>query len=370
MSRVGVGKGWGGRLLLLGTVAVLVPACGGDDGGTVLVIVWPSTNPQNVSICTAVNDQFQPQIASDGAGGAIMVWYDGRGGTNYDIYAQRVSSAGAVQWTSDGVAICTVANNQMFPQIVTDGSGGAIFVWQDYRAVTTSGIYAQRVNSAGAVQWATNGVAICTVAIAGSRPKIISDGSGGAIIVWEDWRGGNYDIYAQRVDGAGAVQWATNGVPLCTAVGEQSVPQITTDGSGGAIVVWQDYRSGTNYDIYAQRVDGAGAVQWATNGVPLCTAANEQSQHAVVSDGSSGAIIVWYDGRTGMVWDIYAQRVNGVGTVQWATDGVAICTAPIDRVYPQIVSDGSGGAVMVWYDRRSGTNWDIYAQGISAGGLQ
>jgi hypothetical protein len=39
-------------------------------------------------------------------------------------------------------------------------------------------------------------------------------------------------------------------------------------------------------------------------------------------------------------------------------------------LYPHIVSDGSGGAIMVWQDYRSGTNWDIYAGAVSAGGLQ
>ena len=31
-------------------------------------------------------------------------------------------------------------------------------------------------------------------------------------------------------------------------------PQITTDCAGGAIITWRDYRSGSQYDIYAQRV--------------------------------------------------------------------------------------------------------------------
>jgi hypothetical protein len=39
-------------------------------------------------------------------------------------------------------------------------------------------------------------------------------------------------------------QWITDGVPVCTAAGDQEVPQITTDGSGGAIFTWSDYRAG------------------------------------------------------------------------------------------------------------------------------
>jgi len=47
-------------------------------------------------------------------------------------------------------------------------------------------------------------------------------------------------------------------VALCTATGLQGSPTIASDGAGGAIVTWTDFRSGTNSDIYAQRVDANG----------------------------------------------------------------------------------------------------------------
>src|SRR3972149_946910 len=94
-------------------------------------------------------------------------------------------------------------------------------------------------------------------------PPIISDGSGGAIITWDDFRNGSdYDIYAQRINSSGEVQWTSNGVPISMAANEQSYPKITSDGSGGAIITWQDFRNGSNPNIYAQKVSSAGLVQW------------------------------------------------------------------------------------------------------------
>jgi len=56
---------------------------------------WPhDPNNGNVALSTAAGDQQVPTIASDGAGGAIVTWYDYRGGTNYHIYAQRVERFG------------------------------------------------------------------------------------------------------------------------------------------------------------------------------------------------------------------------------------------------------------------------------------
>ena len=173
-----------------------------------------------VGICTLGDIQYDPQIASDGAGGAIMVWEDHRSGVNYDIWAQRIDDYGNVKWTVDGVNICAALWEQRYPQLVSDGSAGAIIVWQDFRNGNFD-IYAQRVDENGAVQWTVDGVVICTATGPQERPKIVSDDAGGAIITWMDYRGAAYDIYAQRIDGDGLVQWTANGVSVCAAAGHQ-----------------------------------------------------------------------------------------------------------------------------------------------------
>ena len=320
-----------------------------------------------VAICTAANNQYEPQITSDGFGGAIITWHDERSGAP-DIYAQRVDSDGVVQWTADGVAICTAADNQYDPQITSDGSGGAIITWQDER-LWPPDIYAQRVDSDGNILWTNDGQAICTDIHDQWYPKITSDGSGGAIIAWWDGRSSFFDIYAQRVDSGGNVQWTANGVAICTAPDFQQFLQITSDDSGGAIITWEDRRS--VIDIYAQRVDENGNTQWTANGVAICTAPDNQWNPQITSDGSGGAIITWEDRRPYQGQDIYAQRVDSGGTVQWTADGVAICTAANEKYLPQIASDGSGGAIITWRDDRSGTYYDrdIYAQRVDSGGI-
>jgi hypothetical protein len=337
-----------------------------------------------VALCTASGNQQNAQIARDGAGGAIVAWQDRRGGSNDDIYAQRVLADGSVDpaWPTQGVALCTVASNQTAPQIVSDGAGGAIVTWQDGRN-GPSNIYAQRVLAAGTVDpgWPANGVAVCSgVAVAQGPPQIVSDGVGGAIVTWQDGRNGTADIYAQRVqaDGTVAPGWPTNGVGLCVANRVQAFPQIVSDGAGGAIVTWHDSRGSSPtfdiYDIYAQRVLATGTVApaWPTNGVPLCTVASNQLYPQIVSDGAGGAIVTWYDRRSGqpidpIFQDVYAQRVSAAGVPQWTAGGLALCTAASTQVNPEIASDGVGGAIVTWQDHR-GSTYDIYAQRVLAGG--
>lgn len=332
------------------------------------VVEWAD---DGVAICAATVMDYAPLISSDGSGGAIIAWVDFRNG-NWDIYAQKVNASGAAQWTANGIAICTEASSQRYPGIISDGAGGAIIAWEDY----SNNLYAQRVNASGAVQWTINGVPICTAAGAQVRLAATSDGSGGAIIAWADFRHNDFyneDIYAQRVNASGVVQWTTNGVAICTATGHQHSARITSDGAGGAIVAWVDNRNGPSDDIYAQRINASGAVQWTIDGIAICTAPAHQHSLVIISSGISGAIISWNDERnfSTSARDIYAQRVDASGAVQWTTDGIAICTATGYQDLPEIASDGADGAIVTWFDCRGASNdmYGIYAQKVNASGV-
>jgi hypothetical protein len=332
----------------LGLILAASPDTGASEG------LWLENG---VAICTATNDQSDPILASDGNGGAIVIWYDMRGG-NSDIYAQRINSNGVALWNLNGVAICTEIHDQFSPQVTADGQGGAIIAWYDTRS-DTGDIYAQRVNSAGVPLWTTNGVAVCTAPNRQSDPMLVSDGNGGAIIAWFDNRGTNPLVYTQRINASGTPVWLHDGVPICATTANQYAPQLVADGQGGAIVAWYDGRSDAG-DIYVQRIDQAGTLKWDAAGVAICTAANDQSDPQLVSDGRNGAIIAWYDHRA-VNPQIYAQHVDQDGMPKWVANGVAVCASGYNQYSPQLITDGNGGAIVAWYDARNDAA-DIYAQ--------
>src|SRR5665647_3194746 len=117
----------------------------------------------------------------------------------------------------------------------------------------------------------------------------------------------------------------------------------------------------TNLSVFAQ---------WSTNPTVNNAVCNYTGNHTIihgVSDGAGGAIFTWCFVGNGGTQDIYAQRINATGSLQWNVDGVAICNAVSDQYSPRLVSDTAGGAIIAWYDNRAG-NYDIYAQRINANG--
>jgi hypothetical protein len=135
------------------------------------------------------------------------------------------------------------------------------------------------------------------------------------LVAWCDTRGGAYDIYAQRVTAGGTIApgWDPNGNPLCTATSYQLNPIIVADGVGGAIVAWQDLRGGSNYDIYAQRVDPHGVVQWDANGNVVCAGPGSQEAPTIVADGVGGLLAAWIDSRSGPDGDIFGMHLRPNG---------------------------------------------------------
>ena len=331
-------------------------------------VLWTANG---VALCTAAKAQIAPQVVSDGVGGAVVVWEDGRvGGTNRDVYAQRINAAGAAEWTANGVGLCTAANSQYLPKIVSDGAAGAIVTWTDFRIGGVSDIFAQRVDASGAVVWAANGVGLSGPASSEYSPVIVADGAGGAIVTWQDFRSGLADIYAQRINALGAPQWTLNGVVISAARWDVN-GQIVADEAGGAIVTWHSIEDDEfEYDLYAQRVDASGAVEWPAGGVAISTAAGNQVVSAMVPDGDGGAIIAWEDSLydSSSNYDIRAQRVNSSGTAQWTAGGVSVCSAENEQHHPVILADGPGGAIISWEDFRNGSNTDIFALQIGPDG--
>ncbi len=317
-----------------------------------------------VLVCGEIDYQWMPRIVTDDAGGAIVVWLDQRNGGEYDLYGNRIDREGNV-FGGGGLPLAAAPGTQYQHRLIPDGTGGAFVVWADSRAGDGYyDVYAQKVDGQGSIYWPENGLAVCTAPGTQDGPKVVPDLAGGAIFIWMDYRKGQYDIYAQRVTGAGDTLWAANGIPIDTSMGDQDVPEVVPDGSGGAIMIWTDGRNGDS-DIYAQRIDVNGNLVWGPDAVPVCIEPGGPSNPRLVATSDGGACVAWTDYRNGYS-DVYAQKIDQNGQVLWQGGGMAVCPESWNKYSAQLTGDGAGGAIVVWYDERNYN--ETYAQRIQSDG--
>jgi len=335
---------------------------------------WPACGRV---VTQAPTGQVHARVASDGADGAIVVWEDHRS-HRVNVFAQHVLASGAIdpQWTPDGVpvlgdsvALESADGGQVVPQVVADGAGGAIVVWEDLRTGANDiDLFAQHLRADGSLDpaWPVNGIAV--IAAVGNQEKFVveSDGLGGALVAWQDARG--LDVYAQRVLVSGALAWPPDGVPLELTAGIQQSPEIASDGAGGAIVTW--FTLGPGSAIFAQHVLATGSVDatWPVGGRVVCDAEGDRAFPVIVPDGAHGAIVAWPDARIENIVHIFVQHVLASGAVDpaWPVNGRAISGATPSETQPHLVPDGAGGAIVNW----SGIDLSIqqFAQHVLASG--
>jgi hypothetical protein len=285
------------------------------------------------------------------------------------LFANRVDGSGTVAWGTDGITVLSAANVTPLLPVAAPSRGfsghldGVLVTWVHQNPVTRptfSDVHANRIFLTGGLLWGSSSVgaivhqgvdtdwdAIETFDQA--QPRIASDGLGGAIVVWEDFRdfhriGPNglhqQDLYGQRLNNSGVGLWTGNGAPPDTTRGPQGRHRIVMDRSSGVWIAYED-SSLNEQDVKAIRVDSGGSVTWT--GIIAGVVNNEQSVPLLAADGAGGFLCVWNDER-----DILSTGDNVYGT-HFDKDGI-IFNPILDLTLP------NGGEVWAARDIRT-VNW-------------
>ncbi len=268
----------------------------------------------------------------------------------YTLILCLISFSSFSQWNTDSTLrnpICTAVKNQYNPRSCSDGNGGAFITWVDERIITQPTAYAQHINKKGKVLWATEGIAVSDPTFDMVYSLIVSDGSGGAILVFEiSVLGGAHQLWAQHIDASGTLLWGSSGVKLTDITDSRlswaEDPEqdgISADGAGGAFITWQAYQS-SNY-IFAQHISASGNLVWGTTGVGLNGSYVYVSN--IVSTGAGTAVIGYTDG----VYKYYLQRLAADGSYLWGAAGLLISSINYYQKVGVLAYDGSSATPSV-----------------------
>ena len=153
-------------------------------------------------------------------------------------------------------------------------------------------------------------------------------------------------------------QWSTNpatNLPLADRSGEQALPKLATTADGGCYVAWFD-NSGGSYAVYLQRLDAGGFEQWPHNGLLISNQPQSSSlvDWDLIADSTGSAVLCFTDIRAGGDLDVYAYRVDPIGSMLWGSTGVALSNNPDYEANPRVVETTAGNFVFAWSRSPSG----------------
>jgi hypothetical protein len=223
------------------------------------------------------------------------------------------------------------------PAITGDNSGGAIVTYAVYETLTEQDYYVQRISPEGDFLWGGRGVLIGSTGNGVPHSEAVSDGSGGAIVKWLEC--------LPEVPGEppSCRTYAARIDSEGNVLWRREIPgadRVIPDGSGGIIVAFDNLYG----NICVLKVDAEGNLPWGEDGVSLSL--TYAYPCGIVSDNSGGVIVVDFTFLQGDSYAVYAQKIDSEGTTLWQTGGVQLCACFASG--GRAISDGAGGAIVAY----------------------
>jgi len=293
------------------------------------------------------NDTSRSSVSGNGAwyvaanGETVhVVWYDKRDG-NWEIYYKRSTNSGS-NWGND-TKITNNDSSSAFPSVCVNGLAVHI-VWQDERNGNDE-IYYKRSQDAG-VSWGAD-TRLTNNSNISESPSVTVSGLN-VLVVWEDRRDGNKEIYFKRSSDGGS-SWGSD-TRLTNNTEDSEKPSISVSGEN-VHVLWSDRRDG-NDEIYYKRSTNSG-VSWQAD----IRLTNYILFSGYVSVWATGSFVhcTWQESRDGN-YEIYYKRSTDAGG-NWGPDK-QLTIQEDDQQLPSITSSGSNVHI-VYFDNRN-SNPEIY----------
>ncbi len=258
---------------------------------------------------TLSSAQVNPDVVMNHSGLMLCVWESAHNRYN-DIFIQFIDKDGNAIGNNIQVNTNTGSRFQRTPACDMNESGASVIVWR-YDEAGQADIRGQRYdenqNPAG------DNFTINTErgSVYNNRPAVAIAEDGSFCVAWRDKYNDNFEIYMRK--------YASDGIPEAdpfivnddVTQADQRHPAIDIDQAGNIIVIWEDNRTG-DYDIFGQFYNEEGVkignnVRFSDDSFLVY-----HGSPSVDVDTSGLGVAVWRDNRNGNP-DIYGQGFSMSG---------------------------------------------------------
>jgi len=253
--------------------------------------------------------QSQPRVVALGSNDLVVVWQSyGQDGDGTGVFGRRLPSSGTTFGPEYAVNLSTAAD-QSNPAISRLSDDRVIVVWQSDTAVPGVREIRWRILAADGAPASGEYTANTPVSTATcSWPDVAVLADDRFVIAWEREEGGDSDVYARWFASDGSPQGAETRLNV-EAMGDQLRPRLGAIPDGRLVATWMsDGQDGSYFGVFVRRFDAdrlpAGGEFQANTFYT-----GEQSFPAVSTDATGGALVVWQSlGQDGSGYGVYGRR--------------------------------------------------------------
>lgn len=301
-----------------------------------------------VTVSPAGQDPRLPKVALDDDGDGVIAWH-AFDGTEYRVYARRVSRTGAL----GALKVLSPAGVMAFgTDLAVDPDGDAIVTWNE--GDDAGGFYPKmrRFTTSG---WLSATQVLATNRAAAETPAVAYDRQGDAVLAWAN----DNMVQARTLSAAGTLGPLETVSADLSPIDRHFTAQVAIDRDGDALVTWRHWTAADQstqvWGRWLSRDGTVGAIRQLTPSWHP-----DIVNHSVASDLDGDVLLTWDRFPSGY---LYLRRITRTGTVG---DPVLITT--FGRLH-QVRVDDDGDGVVVWQGRGlNGTVNNIRARRVTQWG--
>ncbi len=318
-----------------------------------------------VPICLESGDQQNPRLYKRGTE-LLIVWEDHRN-QDWDIYYQRVEiSSGQRLLKAEGSPLVALPGPQQNPHLILDYfQNESIVIWEDFRHLQPD-IYYQRISAQGERLWEFGGRAM--VANPHAQRHLIAypqDFQYFWVAFLEDFplQGTHPQLYYVKSDGSIQKKFILRG----SSYGQAAIQQFWIYPWGEKLLLaWQDNRDfGEKPQAYLQCLSAQGEPLWPLDGLPIGLQSQGEERISDITATGDTVWILWQVHESDVEEDLFAQGFLSSGAKLFQKGPLPVCIA--DRVQSNARwLQYQNKLYVTWTDNRSmeETGFDLYYRSL------
>ena len=326
-------------------------------------VITPVENGQNLTQFDSYTFQLENEPVSLLAHDYLFTAaFDAQSGAKL-IRMNKFDLSFQMQWPNEGYVVHQSTLDQRKVKLFETADGIGV-VWSEIRDEVDFDLFYQRFNLEGQMQFDSSGVTLMDgVWVDNYVEGIYSTPDSNFILVWVNdvWGSGSLSFQKFNLNGEIAAGWPSDGYTL-SSIGdpEKLKGQVISDESG-ILVAWEETYN-FNKNIKANIIHWDGTLEW-TNGLLLTSAENDQINIDLsIDESSQTSLVIWEDFQNGNDLNIAGQFIDLSNNVL-LNENVIICSNEEYQQSPVVKNVFDGHFLVLWEDERGFLNSDPVLSG-------